>query len=149
MFWSQRAAEHSSFMSCGSGFRIKNRKGYWDCWCWLAGAKKLVMIKKRPASLRWNLGSAFWKHKETVFQRETSCWQLYLVMYMNQPNGTGFEGMKGSWRAAEAWYYKRPWEAIGEGAASVAINGTGLKGSCKRVVAWHHEESLWEAIGEA
>ena len=56
--------------------------------------------------------------------------------------GTGFEGMKGSWRAAEAWQYKKPWKAIGEGAASVAINGTGLKGSCKRVVAWHHEESL-------
>jgi hypothetical protein len=28
---------------------------YWAYWCWVAGAKKLVVIKKRPASLRWNL----------------------------------------------------------------------------------------------
>ena len=40
----------------------------WDYWCWLAGAKKLAVIKKRPASLRWHLlGSVFWKHKEAVF----------------------------------------------------------------------------------
>jgi hypothetical protein len=35
-----------------------------------------------------------------------------------------------------------PWKAIGEGAASVAIDGPGLKGSCKGIEAWHHEESL-------
>ena len=39
--------------------------------------------------------------------------------------------MKGSRRAAEAWHYERPWKDIGEGAASVAIDGPGLKGSCK------------------
>ena len=51
-------------------------------------------------------------------------------MCKNHPDGTGFEGIKGSWRAAEAWHCERPWEAIGEGAASVANEGPGLKGSC-------------------
>jgi hypothetical protein len=58
------------------------------------------------------------------------------------PGGTGFEGMKGSRRAAEARQCERPWKAIGEGAASVATDGPGLKGSCKGVEAWHHEEGL-------
>jgi hypothetical protein len=56
--------------------------------------------------------------------------QQDLVTCKGHPGGTGFEGMKGSCRAAEAWYCERPWKAIGEGAASVAINGPGLKGSC-------------------
>ena len=37
---------------------------------------------------------------------------------------------KGSRRAAEAQHCERPWKAMGEGAASVAIDGPGLKGSC-------------------
>jgi hypothetical protein len=67
---------------------------------------------------------------------------LELVMCKSYPGGTGFEGMKGSLRAAEAWHCERAWKAIGEDAASVAIDGPGLKGSCKGVEAWHHEESL-------
>jgi hypothetical protein len=38
--------------SYGSGFRVKNRRDYWENKCWLVGAKKLAVIKKRPASLR-------------------------------------------------------------------------------------------------
>ena len=44
--------------------------------------------------------------------------------------GTGFEGMEGSRKAAEARHCEGPWKAIGEGAASVAIDSPGLKGSC-------------------
>jgi hypothetical protein len=51
--------------------------------------------------------------------------------------------MKGSWRAAEAWPFERTGEAIGEGAASVADESPELKGSCRELEAWHHEESLW------
>jgi hypothetical protein len=47
MFQPQQAAELSRF-----GFRVHNRRDYWENWCWLAGAKKLVVIKKRPISLR-------------------------------------------------------------------------------------------------
>jgi len=54
-----------------------------------------------------------------------------LVVCKSLPGGTGFEGMKGSWRAAEAGHWERPWKAIGEGTASVAIDGPGLKGSGK------------------
>ena len=36
----------------GSGFRVKNRKGSWNHLCWVVGAKKLALVKKRPASLR-------------------------------------------------------------------------------------------------
>jgi hypothetical protein len=50
--------------------------------------------------------------------------------------------MKGSWRAAEPWHCEGPWKAIGEGAALVAVDSPGLRGSCKEVEAWHHEESL-------
>lgn len=67
---------------------------------------------------------------------------LNLVTYKSHPRGTGFEGMKGSWRATEARHCERPWKAIGEGAASVAIDGLGLKGSCKEGKAWHHGQSL-------
>ena len=50
--------------------------------------------------------------------------------------------MKGSCRAAEAWHCERAWKAIGDGAASVAIEGPGLKGSCEGIEAWLHEERL-------
>jgi hypothetical protein len=49
------------------------------------------------------------------------------------PCGTGFEGMKGSCRAAEAQHCERPLKAIGDHAASVAIDAPGLNGSCKGV----------------
>ena len=68
--------------------------------------------------------------------------QLHLVMCKNHPSGTGFEGMKGSCKEAEAWHCERPWKVIGEGVASVAIDGPRQKGSCKRVEAWYSEESL-------
>jgi hypothetical protein len=44
--------------------------------------------------------------------------------------------------AANGWHCERPGEAIGKGAASVAVEGPGLKGSCREVEAWHHEKSL-------
>ena len=57
--------------------------------------------------------------------------QMDLVMCKNYSGGTGFEGMKGSWRAAEAWNCERPGKAIGEGASVVV--GSGLKESCKKL----------------
>ena len=72
---------------------------------------------------------------------------LYLVQTIclgickSHPDGTGFEGMKGSWRTADAWYCESPGEATGKGAASVADEGSGLKGSSKEDEAWHHEEA--------
>ena len=68
--------------------------------------------------------------------------QLDLIMCKNRPGDTGFEGMKGSRRAAEIWHCERPGKAIGEGATSVILDGPGLKRSCKEVKVWHHEESL-------
>jgi hypothetical protein len=56
--------------------------------------------------------------------------QRDLVMCKGQPGGTGFEGMKGSQRAAEAQHCERPWKAIGEGAASISIDSPGLNVSC-------------------
>jgi hypothetical protein len=37
--------------------------------------------------------------------------------------------------APDAWHYERPGEAIGEGAASVAVEGPGLKGSYREIEA--------------
>ena len=56
--------------------------------------------------------------------------QWDLVLCKSHPGGTGFESMKESYRAAEAQHCERPWKAIGESAASVAINGPELKGPC-------------------
>jgi hypothetical protein len=56
--------------------------------------------------------------------------QWDLVMCKGHPGGTSFEGMKGSRRAAKSQHCERPWKAIGEGTASVAIDSPGLKGSC-------------------
>jgi hypothetical protein len=58
--------------------------------------------------------------------------QRDLVMCNGHPGGTGFEGMKGSCRAADVWHCENPWKAIDEDAASVAIDGPGLKGSYKK-----------------
>jgi hypothetical protein len=58
--------------------------------------------------------------------------QQDLVMCKSHPGGTGFEGMKGSCRAAEAQHCERPRKAIGEGAVSVAIDGPGQKGVMQR-----------------
>ena len=43
--------------------------------------------------------------------------------------------MKGSWRTADTWQCESLGEAIGDGAASVAVDGPGLKGSCREVEA--------------
>ena len=55
--------------------------------------------------------------------------QLNLVMCKNHPRSTtGFKSMKGSWRVAEAWHCQELRKAIGEGTASVVVDGQGLKG---------------------
>lgn len=68
--------------------------------------------------------------------------QLHLVTCKNHLGDIGFEDMKGSLRADEAWHCDRPGKAIGKGAASVVVDGPSFLGSCKEVEALHHEESL-------
>ena len=63
-------------------------------------------------------------------------------MCKNHPSGTCFEGMKMPQRAAEVWHCEKPEKATGEGTASVAVDGLGLKESWKEVEAWHHERLL-------
>jgi hypothetical protein len=65
------------------------------------------------------------------------CHAADLVMHKKDPGGTGFEGMKGSERSAEVYLCERPGKAIGDSAASVEVDGPGLKGSCKKIEAWH------------
>ena len=62
--------------------------------------------------------------------------QLDLVMCKSHPGGTGFEGMKRSWRETEAWRCERSGEDTGEG------EGTGLTRSCREGELWHYEEKL-------
>jgi hypothetical protein len=52
-------------------------------------------------------------------------------MCKNHPGGIDFEGMKWSCIAAEALHCESPAKTIGEGAASVAVDGLRLKESCK------------------
>lgn len=41
--------------------------------------------------------------------------------------GTGFEGMRGSWEAAEVWHQERPGEATGECGASTGAEAPEMK----------------------
>ena len=68
--------------------------------------------------------------------------QLNLVMCKHHPDGTGFEGMKESHRAAEAWHSERPGKALVKMQLQFQFNVPSLKVSCKEVEAWHHEGSL-------
>jgi hypothetical protein len=68
--------------------------------------------------------------------------QLHLVMSKNHPGCTDFADMKGSWRAAEAWYYERPGKATVKEATSVAVDSSKLRGSYKEIEVLHHEDSL-------
>ena len=52
---------------------------------------------------------------------------------MSHPDDTSFKDIKGSWRAAEVWHWERPEKAIGEGAASVAVDGPELKGPSQKL----------------
>ena len=63
------------------------------------------------------------------------CCQPNFVMCKSFPGGAGLKGMKEPWRTAEAWYCERLGKEIGEGEASFAVDGLGLKGSCKQVEA--------------
>ena len=108
------------------------------------------MIKKSPASLRWNLlGSIFLRSQRSyVLEIARVVPQAVAELGNAKPIPRWYwfwrhEGvMKNSWGLAL-------WEANGETAASVEVGSPGLKGSCKGFEAWHHEVSLWEAIGEA
>lgn len=62
-------------------------------------------------------------------------WQPNLIIFKSLPGGTVFEGIKWSWRAAEAWQHEKPGEATGENIASVAVEVQGLNGSWKEVKA--------------
>ena len=56
-------------------------------------------------------------------------------MCKHSPGGTGFESMKGLWRAAGTWLRERAGEVTGDGAASGAVEDPGLKGSCREAEA--------------
>jgi hypothetical protein len=49
-------------------------------------------------------------------------------MCKSHPGGTGFESIKGSWKAAVAWHCGRSGGAIGEGTAPASVEGPGLEG---------------------
>lgn len=57
------------------------------------------------------------------------------------PAQTGFEIMKESWRATEAWHQERPGEVIAEDAASAAVESPGLNGP------WRGAESRYCVAG--
>jgi hypothetical protein len=64
-------------------------------------------------------------------------------MCQSHPDGADFEGTRyGSWRVTGAWHCEIKGEAVGKGAASVAVEGPDLKGLCKETEAWHLEESI-------
>lgn len=62
-----------------------------------------------------------------------------MIIFTTYLFDTGFGGTKESWTEAEAQHCEK---AIGECVASAAVDGPGLKGSCKDFEAWHNEGSL-------
>lgn len=73
-----------------------------------------------------------------------SYWQPNWGMWTSLPGGSSFVRHKESWRAAEAWHCERPEEAIGEGAALVAVEMEGLKGPRRVLRALLHQNSKTE-----
>jgi hypothetical protein len=66
------------------------------------GTKKLVMNKQRENEVK--SGSVFWEQREAVFQRYPRFYLMlpvYQIICKSHPSGTGFEGMKASWKVAE------------------------------------------------
>lgn len=59
-------------------------------------------------------------------------------MWKSLPGDTGFEGTKGSWRAAKAQYWEGPVEANEEAAALAVVEPPGLKGLWRNVNTWCH-----------
>lgn len=71
-------------------------------------------------------------------------------MCKSYPRGAGFEGIECYGKQlSHGW--ARGQEVPGEGAASVAVEDPGLKGSCRelRIKSWHHEEISGEAVGKS
>ena len=68
--------------------------------------------------------------------------KLDLDMYKTHADGTGFTGMRGSWRAAEACHYESPRKTNGESAASVAVDSPRLKRSKLRLETMKNYERL-------
>lgn len=68
----------------------------------------------------------------------------------NHPCGAGFEDMECYGKQLSLGWV-RGQEAPGEGTASVAVEGPGLKGSCRelRIESRYHEEISGEAIGKS
>lgn len=93
------------------------------------------MINKRSASRQDFSGNYFLRisTQELWLERAKAIYttrqQPNLVMRNSLPGGTGFGGMKRSWRAAEAQGQEKPGEAIGGSAATVELETSGLKGS--------------------
>lgn len=77
----------------------------------------------------------FPEHQDTeaVFQRRPKLHLALLAELGSISIGTGFEGPKGSWRAAGDWHCKRPEEAIGEGYSLSISWRPRLKGSCREL----------------
>ena len=73
------------------------------------------------------------QHTEAVFQRRPKLHLALLAELGIISIGTGFEGPKGSWKAAEDWHCKRPEEAIGGGTASVSVGGPGCRGPAENL----------------
>ena len=148
MYQILQASEPSSFGHVSLAVYLRGEGDYWDNWRWLAGAKKLVVIKKRPASLRWKLWEVFSESTEAGFLREP---RLYFVLWLDlvlwkiHPGGPGFEGMKWSWRTVKALHCVRLSKAISEDATSDAIEGPRLKESCKELRLGTMKKSQWEA----
>lgn len=55
------------------------------------------------------------------------------------PAQTGFEIMKESWRATEAWHQERPGDVIAEDAASAAVEIPELNESWREAESWYCE----------
>lgn len=90
------------------------------------------------------------------------------VFPQHQTVGAGFRGGQGFYLVLVAkpghvqepprwsWFWRHegviegswgliPWEATGEGTDGVAVEAPELKGSCREVEGWHHEESPRDA----
>lgn len=120
----------------------------WVTWCWSPGAKILAMIKKRPASLSWNvlwnqstekLCSRAGQGCSPFWQSELVCVRVTWVALVWKPEGVMesslglalWEDRKGHWRRHSlcgSWGCKTEW-----GQAKKSRLGT-IKRTCEKLL---------------
>lgn len=110
---------------------------------------KYQVWQQKIRSLRQNLLENFLPqghYTESIAQRGP---KIYLRLVYSFPGGTGFAGMKVSWRTAEAWKCERPRKAISDLQLQKKPRDWRVFGENLRLDIIWQAQSLWRESGRS